>query len=145
MPHRAELALTCKYSSLLPTSTASFSLRTTAISMDTLPVLQPILHNPGVAPALNTSPEALGFTDSPVVPRESKDSSSSSRVKRLSSAMEKTVDKLGRSISGKSSASPSAGGHRRLFSISRKGKATDHSDGTSLPVAWLLSNSTPRL
>ncbi|KAK0506029.1 hypothetical protein EDD18DRAFT_14835 [Armillaria luteobubalina] len=107
--------------------------------MDTLPVLQPILHDPSAAPALNTSPETLGFTDSPVVPGEFKDSPSSSRVKRFSSAMEKTVDKLGRSISGKSSGSPSAGGHRRLFSMSRKGKATDRSDGIPTPS----STTTP--
>lgn len=99
--------------------------------MTRIPTLQPFLHDPNAAPALNTSPEALGFDDLPVI-KDKHGSPSGSRVKRLSSSIERKVDKLGRSLSGKSSpASPGAAtGHRRLFSISRMGKGTDRADGT---------------
>jgi len=57
-------------------------------------------------------------------------SSPSSRVKRMSAAVEKTVDKLSRSMSGRGTqlTSPtSQTGRSRLFSVSRKGKARDTS------------------
>ncbi len=97
--------------------------------------LQAIFHDPQAAPPLSTSPEALGFVESPL--KDTQTSPSSRRVKRLSSAVEKTVDKLGRSISGRSSPG-SPPGHRRLFSLSRKGKArepsADRVDGTYLAL-----------
>ena len=51
-------------------------------------------------------------------------SSSQSRVKRLSNAVEKTVDKLSRSVSGGSGTppSPSSPSSRRVFSISRRSR-----------------------
>lgn len=104
------------------------------------PSLQPVLHNPMAASSIDTSPEMLGLVDSPAIDlRES--GSPHSRVKRLSTAVEKTVDKLGRSISGKATSgntlnkpsTPPSSGHRRIFSINRKGKARekagDNADG----------------
>ncbi|KAK7058363.1 Sterol 3-beta-glucosyltransferase [Paramarasmius palmivorus] len=82
-----------------------------------LPSLQPLTHDPTVAPAINTSPESLGYSEA----NDSIDSSpTASRGKRLSSA----VEKLSRSLSGKPSPAspPSSPGHRRIFSINRKGK-----------------------
>ncbi|ESK98185.1 udp-glucose:sterol glycosyltransferase [Moniliophthora roreri MCA 2997] len=84
-----------------------------------LPSLQPLTHDPAVAPTIDTSPESLGYLETGV--SNSADSSpTASRVKRFSSA----VEKLGRSLSGKASPTspPSGAGHRRLFSINRKGK-----------------------
>jgi len=51
-------------------------------------------------------------------------SSSQSRVKRLSNVVEKTVDKLSRSVSGGSgtSPSPSSPSSKRVFSISRRSR-----------------------
>jgi hypothetical protein len=51
-------------------------------------------------------------------------SSSQSRVKRLSNVVEKTVDKLSRSVSGGSGTipSPSSPSSRRVFSISRRSR-----------------------
>ncbi|EEB91498.1 hypothetical protein MPER_10133 [Moniliophthora perniciosa FA553] len=95
--------------------------------------LQPLTHDPAVAPTINTSPESLGYSETSV--SDSIDSSpTASRVKRLSSA----VEKLGRSLSGKapSTSPPSGAGHRRLFSINRKGKGKAE-DG--------LSASTPSI
>ena len=56
--------------------------------------------------------------------------SSQSRVKRLSIAVEKTVDKLSRSVSGSSSASsaasqPTSPGKRRVFSKSRRSRTSN--------------------
>lgn len=56
-----------------------------------------------------------------------------SRVKRMSAVVGQTVDKLSRSISGKAgrtspsptTTTPPNSGHRRLFSLSRKGKGKD--------------------
>lgn len=56
-----------------------------------------------------------------------------SRVKRMSAVVGQTVDKLSRSLStktGRTSPSPATtppptSGHRRLFSLSRKGKGKD--------------------
>lgn len=83
----------------------------------------PPLISPSIP--IDTSPEALGLD-------ESKDDLSRSRVKRLSN----TVTKLGRSISGKASppASPgkpvtsSSSRHRRMFSLSRKGKGKERAE-----------------
>lgn len=63
--------------------------------------------------------------DPPVPDHAPKDlSSSQSRVKRLSNVVEKTVDKLSRSVSGGSGTipSPSSPSSRRVFSISRRSR-----------------------
>ncbi len=82
--------------------------------------LQPAFHSPIAAPAVDTSPEALGLDELSSGSSQQPDNSSPSRhVNRLS----KTVDKLGRSLSGKTSTATGTGtGHRRIFSLSRKGK-----------------------
>lgn len=104
-------------------------------TMTRIPSLQPILHDPQAASSVITSPQALGFGDSPVKDKD-KDSPNGRRAKRLSSTFEGAVGKLGRSISGRSSPNspPAAGSHRRLFSLTRKGKGRDKSsdrvDGT---------------
>ncbi|KAG6837882.1 hypothetical protein H0H93_013035 [Arthromyces matolae] len=90
--------------------------------------LQPLLHVPAGAPAVDTSPEVLGLVSEPQSP--SKDiTSTPSRVKRISAAVEKSVDKLSRSITSRSGrtspTTPPPVGHRRLFSLSRKGKAKE--------------------
>ncbi|CAK5280074.1 unnamed protein product [Mycena citricolor] len=84
-------------------------------------------HIPSVvSPAIlvDTSPDTLGLSE---------DRTRSSKAKRLSNSMEKTVNKLGRSLSARTppSGSPSKGAsgtssqttspkHRRIFSLSRK-------------------------
>ncbi|KAK7064572.1 sterol 3-beta-glucosyltransferase [Favolaschia claudopus] len=108
------------------------------------PLISPLPPSSSVV-VNDTSPEALGMA-------ESKESETSrSRVKRLSNTMEKTVNKLGRSLSGKASSSspgsPSpvkstgspSSRHKRLFSLSRKGKERAEDDMLSPPS----SASTP--
>lgn len=94
--------------------------------MARVPSLQPAFHTPIAAPTLDTSPETLELpgTQSPPDQRDV-----TSRVKRISSAVEKTVektvDRLSRSVSGKSSTgqtTPPSSARRRMFSLSRKGK-----------------------
>lgn len=70
------------------------------------------------------------MSDSAPLHSSAPDLQSPSRRNRL----KETVDKLGRSISGRSSpASPASSAHRRLFSVNRRGKtkekSTDLSDG----------------
>ncbi|KAF7340015.1 Sterol 3-beta-glucosyltransferase [Mycena venus] len=111
------------------------------------PLLTPL--PPSSSVVIDTSPESLGLA-------ESKESETSrSRVKRLSNTMEKTVNKLGRSISGKASASspPNSPGkstttsgsrHKRMFSLNRKGKGKERSeDGnpSMRPNPGLLPNT----
>ncbi|TFK30745.1 hypothetical protein FA15DRAFT_662784 [Coprinopsis marcescibilis] len=83
------------------------------------PSLQPLLHDPMAAPTLDTSVDALGMGEAP---ETEEPKLTQSRVKRLSSAVEKTVDKLSRSVGSKSTPSspPPATGHRRVFSLTRK-------------------------
>ncbi|KAG6814047.1 hypothetical protein H0H92_003897 [Tricholoma furcatifolium] len=113
--------------------------------------LQPLLHVPAVAPTVDTSPETLGLEPEPQSQLPQKEvASTPSRVKRISAAVEKsvekTVDKLSRSISAKSThASPTTSpqsGHRRLFSLSRKGKAKDNVDDPEESLSS-VSNLTP--
>ncbi|KAL1739049.1 hypothetical protein HDZ31DRAFT_69347, partial [Schizophyllum fasciatum] len=98
--------------------------------------VQQTLHDPAVAPTVETSPQTLGIEAS----NEDKDQddSSSSHRRRLSSVVEKTTEKLARSLSAKSRPSSSHGGsgHRSLFSISRKARKSSGEDGT-------LASSTP--
>ncbi|KAF8898480.1 hypothetical protein BD779DRAFT_1484170 [Infundibulicybe gibba] len=91
------------------------------------PNLQPVLHSALVAPVVDTSPQALEFPEAPSGSRldeAQKDvGSTPNRVKRLSAAVEKTVDKLNKSITNlKSPVTPPPTGHKRMFSLSRKGK-----------------------
>ncbi|KAG6844274.1 hypothetical protein H0H87_008223 [Tephrocybe sp. NHM501043] len=113
--------------------------------------LQPLLHTPAVAPVFDSSPDALGLVPEAQSQSPQKDMPPTpSRVKRISAAVEKsvekTVDKLSRSISARSGrtspTTPPPTGHRRLFSITRKGKAKDQSGEPedSLPP---ISNLTP--
>ncbi|KAG6919582.1 hypothetical protein DXG01_004246 [Tephrocybe rancida] len=92
-----------------------------------------------IAPAFDSSPEALGIAPEIQSQSPQKDvPPTPSRVKRLSAAVEKsvekTVDKLSRSITARSGrtspTTPPPTGHRRLFSISRKAKAKDNSGET---------------
>ncbi|KAF5377187.1 hypothetical protein D9615_006328 [Tricholomella constricta] len=119
--------------------------------MSDRPNLQTPLHTPSAAPTLDTSPEALelGVEAQPQLLHKD-ESYTPSRVKRLSAAVEKsvekTVDKLSRSINGisgrTSPTTPPPSGHRRLFSLSRKGKPRDISgdaDDSRSPA----SNMTP--
>lgn len=93
---------------------------------------QPFTHTPFNGQVLDTSPEALGFNQ-PEPPAQKDASPTPSRVKRMSNVVEKTVektvDKLSRSINGMagrtSPTTPPPSGHRRLFSLSRKGKGRD--------------------
>lgn len=96
---------------------------------------QPPTDHPPPIPSLDTSPEALHLIQSHSGLPKHTSPTPNSRVKRMSAAVEKTVektvDKLSRSIQGKSAITtpttpPSARSHR-LFSISRKGKAKDTS------------------
>ncbi|KAJ6626839.1 hypothetical protein B0H10DRAFT_1996784 [Mycena sp. CBHHK59/15] len=100
-------------------------------------------HVPPLIPPLPMS-STLPFDTSPITlsMAEPKDadspSRSSSRVKRLSNSMEKTVNKLGRSISGKATppsptkpGAPSSPRHMRMFSINRKGKGKERADSNT--------------
>ncbi|KAF9270570.1 hypothetical protein L218DRAFT_952672 [Marasmius fiardii PR-910] len=89
--------------------------------------LHPILHDPSIAPTIDTSPQSLGYSES--ITHEN-------RVKRLSSA----VEKLGRSLSAKTSSrsSPPTSPPRRIFSLNRKDKGKQKSEET-------LSASAPSM
>ncbi|KAJ7770865.1 glycosyltransferase family 1 protein [Mycena maculata] len=102
----------------------------------------PPLITPSVP--IDTSPEALGLSET-----KDDDSSPRSRVKRLSNTMEKTVNKLGRSISGKATLTPPgspskpatspSSRHKRMFSLNRKGKGKERAESDDV----LSSASTP--
>lgn len=112
---------------------------------------QPFTHTPFNGQVLDTSPEALGFNQ-PEPPVQN----TPSRVKRMSNVVEKTVektvDKLSRSINGiagrtSPTTPPPSSGHRRLFSLSRKGKGKDSlGDSDSklnlAPLMLHISNTT---
>ncbi|KAF7367251.1 Sterol 3-beta-glucosyltransferase [Mycena sanguinolenta] len=93
------------------------------------PLISPLPPSSSVV-TVDTSPESLGLA-------ESKDGEPRSRVKRLSNTMEKTVNKLGRSLSGKSSSSPpgspgkSGTHHKRVFSLTRRGKGKERAEDSS--------------
>ncbi|KAJ4476627.1 hypothetical protein J3R30DRAFT_3487887, partial [Lentinula aciculospora] len=74
------------------------------------------------AQAIDTSSESLSLSTSVIEERPQSPLSPNRHVRRLSNVVEKTVDKLGRSLSGRTSP-----GHRRVFSISRKGKGKQKS------------------
>ncbi|KAG5653494.1 hypothetical protein H0H81_012703 [Sphagnurus paluster] len=98
------------------------------------PPISQLSHAPVALPTIDTSPEAFKITPET-------NASTASRVKRLSTVVEKSVDKISRSINsmnGRTSPmmTPPQSGHRRLFSLtSRKGKAKD----TSADIEDLLS------
>jgi sterol 3beta-glucosyltransferase len=108
---------------------------------DNDPQLSTITHRPEVAPTLNTSPDALEMSNQPVS-EDSQRSQGSSRVKRLSATIEKTVDKLTRSTSPKSSSpTPTSSTPRRVFSLSRKTRhqgsgSEEHSGATGASSFW---------
>ena len=84
--------------------------------------LSSLTHRPSAAPTLNTSPDALQIPDQPS-PDDPHRSQSHSRVKRISTTIEKTVDKLTRSTNAKSgSPTPTSTSPRRVFSLSRKSR-----------------------
>jgi hypothetical protein len=77
---------------------------------------------------------------------------SPSRVKRLSTAIDNAVDRLGRSLNHSKSSppqtpsSPSSSSHKRIFSLSRRTKASDSVDGyegefSTLPLITFLYGS----
>ncbi|RDB29507.1 Sterol 3-beta-glucosyltransferase [Hypsizygus marmoreus] len=112
--------------------------------------LQLLVHSPITAPTLDTSPETLHMAEShPVVQKDAR-STTPSRVKRMSAVVEKTVDILSRSMTVKSGrtspTTPPPSGHRRLFSLSRKGKAKDVSgeDDNALSPGSNLTPSASR-
>lgn len=88
---------------------------------------QPLTHNPLAANTIDTSPRELGLQDDRADEVPAGSTSPKNRVKRV---MEKTVDKLGRSLSGKASSaaarptSPTSGS-RSLFLLNRKDKGKD--------------------
>ncbi|KAJ7124733.1 glycosyltransferase family 1 protein [Mycena crocata] len=106
------------------------------------PLISPL--PPSSSIPVDTSPETLGISESKDADQLSR---SASRVKRLSN----TVNKLGRSISGKAltasaTGSPgkvpaSASSHRRMFSLTRKGKGKERSEDDMLSPP--SSASTP--
>ncbi|KAG7099574.1 hypothetical protein E1B28_001404 [Marasmius oreades] len=100
--------------------------------------LQPILHDPAIAPTIDTSPHSLGYPE----PVTHENDPSASRVKRLSSA----VEKLGRSLSAKASPrSPSpTSPPRRIFTLNRKGKECVKSEEALSVSAPSISSTTPR-
>lgn len=102
-------------------------------------LLPDAIHIPFQGSTIDTSPQALGLADdSSQDQQKDPGTSPKARVKR---AVGKTVDKLGRSISGKypssTSQSPPASTPTHKFSLSRKGKgkerATD-SEHLNLPI-----------
>lgn len=90
--------------------------------MSSDPHYSTLAHDPTVAPVVQTSPQTLEIAD----PNDSESPSKSqgqSRVARLSSTIEKTVDKLSKSVGGKSgNSTPSSPSHRRVFSLSKKSR-----------------------
>jgi hypothetical protein len=93
------------------------------------------MHTLQTAHAVDTSPEALGLSDT-LSSSQHDVSSTPSRVKRMSNVVGQTVDRLSRSISGKSGRTspsttttpPPISGHRRLFSLTRRGKGPGDND-----------------
>ena len=71
---------------------------------------------------VDSAPDRLDITEAEKSEVEDSEQDSPSRVRRLSAV----VGNLGRSLSGRASLSASLGntGHRRMFSLSRKGKET---------------------
>ncbi|KAG5648261.1 hypothetical protein DXG03_006219 [Asterophora parasitica] len=116
--------------------------------------LQPLLLTPFAAPSLDTSPETLLVADSQASVQHKDAQVTPSRVKRLSAAVEKsvekTVDKLSRSINGMGARTspptpPPGSGHRRLFSLTRKGKHKDNpgeAENSFSPVSNLTSSAS---
>lgn len=71
---------------------------------------------------IDTSEQALGISP-PADDKPPNELQGQTRAKRLSTAVEKTVDKLSRSVGGKSAPLPSSASNtRRLFSLSRKAR-----------------------
>ncbi|KXN81119.1 Sterol 3-beta-glucosyltransferase [Leucoagaricus sp. SymC.cos] len=119
---------------------------------------QPLFHDPATAPEGDTSPQALGMPLSHSLSDDPKDPHTPSRVKRISNAVEKTVDRLSKSVSAKmphppATQSPSPSSHRRIFSLSRRSKGQQPDSGSAsssatpsasrlLSVQPTLSNST---
>ncbi|KAK1232385.1 Sterol 3-beta-glucosyltransferase [Marasmius sp. AFHP31] len=80
--------------------------------------LHPIMHDASAAPAVDTSPQSLGYSEPETT---TENDPSPRRTNRISNA----VEKLGRSLSGKVAPrpeSPTSPSHRRMFSLNRKGK-----------------------
>ncbi|KAF9015467.1 hypothetical protein BDQ17DRAFT_1386196 [Cyathus striatus] len=94
------------------------------------PHIQPVFLNPATAPTVDTSPNSLGLTHEDT--KDSGNAPSDSRIKRLSNVV---VDRLSRSVSGKST-SPGlpALPRSRMFSLTRRTRArpsqSDNEDGT---------------
>lgn len=92
--------------------------------------IQTLAHIPAVAPAVDTSPEALELELEPQSPPKEV-TSTPGRVKRLSAVVEKSVDKLSRgltAISGRTTpTTPPPASRSRIFSLSRKGKPKENS------------------
>ena len=90
------------------------------------------VHGVQLPKPLDTSPDTLGLSED-TSPTQHELPNSTSRVKRMSAVVGQTVDKLSRSLSakaGRTSPSPATtppppSGHRRLFSLNRKGKGKD--------------------
>ncbi|CAA7259988.1 unnamed protein product [Cyclocybe aegerita] len=101
--------------------------------------------------AIAPGPRPAATHNRPANPRSAKDlTMSQSRVKRLSSAVEKTVDRLSRSVSG-SSTSPtpsSVPSPRRVFSITRKSRtsqlASDPEVSPSISDSTLTATQSPQ-
>ena len=99
------------------------------------------LHALQLFNTLDSSPENIGISEGPSSSQQELPSTTS-RVKRMSAVVGQTVDKLSRSISGKAGRTspgpattpPPSASHRRLFSLSRKGKGRETSgDSDSEP------------
>ena len=107
----------------------------------------PSLHNPNATVSPDTSPQTLALNDDSSSTGEQKSAEQSPKG-LVQSVVEKTVDKLGRSISGKAflkSASQTNAGQRRFFSLSRKTRAkrtsVEVADGKSTSIyQWNLSH-----
>lgn len=86
---------------------------------DNIPNQALLTHRPAVAPTINTAPDVLEMPDN-----DSQDTRrSNSRVKLISSTIERTVDKLSSRVTNKStSPPPTSSSSRRVFSLSRKSK-----------------------
>jgi sterol 3beta-glucosyltransferase len=106
---------------------------------------QAVVHDPISAKGLDTSPKALHVQDQSLS-EDQKDDGPKGRVKRV---VEKTVDKLGRSLSTKSPTqssprlSPSPSASKRLFSLSRKAKGKhpgDQPEGENIDITLTVAN-----
>lgn len=106
--------------------------------MSRQPPIQSVPHDSTAAPSTDRSPTKLNIPLSQSLSEGLRDSPS--RVKRISNAVEKTVDKLSKSISGtipRSQSPPQSPGHRRIFSLSRKNKDSDN--GICVPRLIIFS------